>query len=195
MELHAFDRIPLVAQAHDHGGAVGLLGARRDLQLARQVAFRHDERVVARRRERLRQAAKDGAVVVLHLAGLAVHERFGAHHFSAESRADGLMPQTHAEDGRAASHPADQFDADARILRRARAGRDDDALRAQRFHLGHAHLVVAAHIHLRPQFTEILDEVVGEGIVVIEDEDHQTQSVSRSVSQSVSAVGLARLRA
>ena len=32
-------------------------------------------------------------------------------------------------------------------------------------------LIVAAHFDLRAQFADVLDEVVGEGIVVIEDEN------------------------
>ena len=33
-------------------------------------------------------------------------------------------------------------------------------------------LIIAAHFNLRAQFADVLDEVVGERIVVIEDENH-----------------------
>jgi hypothetical protein len=36
----------------------------------------------------------------------------------------------------------------------------------------HADLVVAMHAHVLAQFAEILDEVVGEGVVVVDHQEH-----------------------
>ena len=54
---------------------------------------------------------------------------------------------------------------------RDRSGRDDDAVGAEGLDFSEGDFVVAADFDLGAQFSEILDEVVGEGIVVVEDED------------------------
>jgi hypothetical protein len=41
-----------------------------------------------------------------------------------------------------------------------------------RLDVSHGDLVVAAHLDLRPKFPEILNQVVGKRIVVVENEDH-----------------------
>jgi hypothetical protein len=41
-----------------------------------------------------------------------------------------------------------------------------------------AYLVIAPHLDLLPQFAQILNQVVGEGIVIVEDEDHADDSLS-----------------
>ncbi len=67
---------------------------------------------------------------------------------------------------------ADQFDADAGFLRGAGSGRKHDAFGVHRLDLSDGYFVVAANLYLGAQFSEVLDEVVSERIVVIEDEDH-----------------------
>src|SRR5262249_28098467 len=47
-----------------------------------------------------------------------------------------------------------------------------DALRRHRGDRIHVHLVVAHDLQLRPQLTEVLDEVVRERVVVVDDDDH-----------------------
>ena len=70
-------------------------------------------------------------------------------------------------------------------LRSAGARRDDDPIRTNRFHLGHADLIVAADFNLRPQLSQILDEVVGERIVVVEHEDHSHLHSLSSLERAV----------
>jgi hypothetical protein len=41
-----------------------------------------------------------------------------------------------------------------------------------RYNFRHSDLIVAADFNLRAQFADVLDQVVGEGIVVIEYENH-----------------------
>ena len=74
--------------------------------------------------------------------------------------------------GTFAGKVADQIDADAGFLRRAWAGRNDDALRLHRFNIGDCELIVAANLNLGAEFAEILNQVIGKGIVVVENEDH-----------------------
>jgi hypothetical protein len=82
------------------------------------------------------------------------------------------MPQANTENRYLAGEVPNQFNADACVLRRARTGRDYDALRSQGFNLSNRNLIVASHLNLRAEFSKILNEVVGKGIVIVEYEDH-----------------------
>jgi hypothetical protein len=110
------------------------------------------------------------------LAGLAMHQVFGANYLTAKGRADGLMSEADAQHRNISfgREMPDQFDADARFLWSARSGRNHDALGMHRFDPLDGHFIVAANLNLGAQFAKILDEVVSERIVVIEDEDHVT---------------------
>ena len=66
----------------------------------------------------------------------------------------------------------DQRNGDSGFLRRARAGREHDPFRTHGLHLGGRDLVIAPHFDLRPQFAQILHQVVGERIVIVENENH-----------------------
>ena len=67
---------------------------------------------------------------------------------------------------------ADHVDADAGFLRRAGAGRDHDTVGCSASIFVDRDLVVAAHVDLCAQFAHVLDQVVGERVVVIENENH-----------------------
>ena len=82
------------------------------------------------------------------------------------------MPKANTENRHLPGHVPDQRNQDPRFTRRARARRKQDALGLQRFHFFYRQLVVAADLNVGPKFAEVLNEVVGEGIVVIENEDH-----------------------
>ena len=118
-----------MAQAHDGAGSVFFRRPGADFQFRRQIFLFDDQRMVAGGRHRHGQALEDAFVVVHDGAGFAMHEMGSAHDFAAESFADGLMSQADAQHGNFSGELANQFDADAGILRSAGAGRDDDPLR------------------------------------------------------------------
>src|SRR5579859_2119236 len=180
MELNTFDREPAMAQSHNHARAVGFPGLRADLQLLRQALFGDNQRMVARGGHGRWGILEQGPTVMADLADLAVHDLAGAHHVAAEGHADGLMPQADTEHWLLSGKVANQIDADARLLRRARARRNHNVAGPHGFYLLRGNLIVAAHLNFFPQFTQILDQVVGEGVVVVEDEDHagSTHSVA-----------------
>src|SRR5262249_19868413 len=95
MELHAVNREPPMANAHDD--AV-LLGARGDLELGGKSIFRNDKRVIPRGHERPIESMEDSTAVVLDRRRLAVHRHRRAHDRAAEHRADGLVSEAYAED-------------------------------------------------------------------------------------------------
>ena len=157
-------------QAHDRA----VLGARRDLELVGQ-RLGDDQRVIAAGDERLRHAAEDAAAVVLDRRRLAVHRRRRAHDLAAERDADGLMPEADAEHRRRRPEPPDHVDRDAGVLGPPGPGRDHDALGLQRLDLVERDLVVALTTGAAPSSPEVLGEVEGERVVVV-DEQAASQS-------------------
>ena len=117
------------------------------------------------------KALKHGFIVVHDWARLAMHEVRGADDASAEGFADGLMSEADSEYGNFPGEMADQVDADARFMRSARAREKRRCVRGASLDFFHGDLIVAANFNLRAQFADVLDEVVGEGIVVVENEN------------------------
>lgn len=103
-------------------------------------------------------------------AGLAVHHLAGANHITAKGLTDGLVAQADAEDRQLAGEVQDGLDGDPGLARRARARGDDDALGLEGFDLGDGHFIVANDLDLGAQLAQVLDDVVGKGVVVV---DHQ----------------------
>ena len=101
-----------------------------------------------------------------------MHEALRTHDLPAERLAERLMAQTHAEDRQFVHEVADHRNAHARIGRRSRSRGDDDPARAEALDLLDRHLVVATHLRHRSQLSHILDQVVGERVVIVENEDH-----------------------
>ena len=100
------------------------------------------------------------------------------------------MAETDAEDRAEVGGRADQIERDARAIRVAGARRDHDGAGAQRKHLGHGHGVVAPHLDVGPQLAQIMVQVVGEAVVVIEQKQHHEDDIS---SAGLLALGRASL--
>ncbi len=113
---------------------------------------------------------------------------------AAEGLRERLVPEADAERGDPRlGEAAHDLERDAGLVRRARAGRDDDAVGRAFEQLVDAGLVVAHDVELRPELAEVLDEVVGERVVVV---DHQ-HALHGAHHQSawVAASSIARLTA
>ena len=94
MELHAVHGVALVLHAHDE--AVGGLG--RDLERVGQARALDDQRMVARRREVLRDAVEDALAGMVHLGSLPCIRRRRADDPAAIGLADRLVAEADAED-------------------------------------------------------------------------------------------------
>src|SRR5206468_13120963 len=94
MELDAFDFVAAVAEAHDDA----VTGFGGDGEFAWERFALHDERVIARGGEGVRQLAEDVFAVVMDLARFAVEEFRGANDLASKRSANGLMPEAYAED-------------------------------------------------------------------------------------------------
>ena len=89
-----------------------------------------------------------------------------------EGLTDGLVPQADAQDRHGRGRAGDQGQADAGLVWCAGAGRQQHGGGVQRPGLVRRQVVVAHHMRRRAQLREVVDEVVGEAVVVIDDEDH-----------------------
>src|SRR4051794_29235661 len=164
VELHAQRGKVAVADRHHHAAAPG-----RDLEAVRQLGV-GDQRVVAADRQRVRQAGEQAAAVVLDVRRLSVH-RDVADDRAAERLHERLVAEADAERRHARlGEAAHDLDRHAGLVRRARPGRDDHAVEALLEQLVDLRRVVAHGHRLGPQLAQVLDEVVGERVVVV---DHQ----------------------
>src|SRR5437660_3969747 len=101
------------------------------------------------------------------------------------------MPEADAERGHAAlAHAPHQHERDPCLIGRARARRDNAAVICARDELVYRHTVIADRVDLRAQLTQVLHEVVGEGIVVVEDEHLHGQSGCRQASSIARSAAL-----
>ncbi|MNZ41975.1 hypothetical protein D3C78_595410 [compost metagenome] len=98
----------------------------------------------------------------MYRAGLAVHHLAGTYHITTKGLADGLVAQAYAKDRQLAGKVQDGLDGHARLARRARAWRYDDALGVEGFDLGDGHFVIANDLYLGTQLAKVLNDVVSE---------------------------------
>ena len=94
MELHAFDGVLTMTQTHHEP----VVGRGRDLETIGHRVAGHDQRVVARRLERIGQAGEHPSPVVADQRGLAVHHLRSAYDAAAEDLPHALQTEAHAED-------------------------------------------------------------------------------------------------
>jgi hypothetical protein len=92
--------------------------------------------------------------------------------FAAKRFANGLVAEANAQNRRLPRHVPDERHQNSRLMRRAGARRKQNPLRLHGLNLLRRYLVVAPHHDLRAQLAQVLNEVVGEGVVVVENEDH-----------------------
>src|SRR5271157_5583918 len=174
MELDALYGIFCVPHAHNDA----VLGLARYFETVGTRLALDDEAVVARGNERIGNVRVDLLAVVVDLRHLAVHEIGSAHDDAAERRADGLMSQAHAEQRNFRTECCNDLHGNPRFGRRARPGRDNDCFGGKRADFVEGDPVVPRDAHLAlVQFAEILHQIEGERIVIVDDQNHR-----RSVS-------------
>jgi len=132
-------------------------------------------------RHRHRETLKDRSVVVHHRARLAMHKMSGANHAAAKGFPDCLVTEADPKHWNFSCEAADQIDADARVMRRARTGGNDNPLRPQVLDLVDRDLIVAANLDLRAQLADVLNEVVSERIVIVEYENQASATSAISL--------------
>jgi len=204
VKLDTFDALAAIgkraAETHHHAAGFGLSIRAREgfiapgadcpcapigLRACGDGVFEDDEGVVARRDEGIGEPGEEALVVVVDGAGLAVHGDGVAGDGHAIGICHALMAQADAEDGDAAGEAGDDGGGDASFFGRAGTGGDDDvggaAAVVEGFGLIGCDLVVANHEHVGIGFeggidlTETVDEIPGEGVVVVDEENHAVE--------------------
>ena len=170
MKLHAMDGQFFVAEAHDLGVVVA--GGSGDFETVRQGIALHEQGMIARGFKRLRHVFEHGLAGMMDHGRFAVHETFGPNDFTAEDVANGLMAKTNAEQRCGFAKALDHGATDAGFFWRARAGGDADVVGLEPRDLIQRDLIIATDFHDGTHFAEVLDEIVGEGIVVVDDQEH-----------------------
>src|SRR4051794_19199452 len=159
--------------SHDHVSEAGA-----ELEVVGNRARIGHQRVVAAGDERAGQAGEDRPAVVLDLGVLAV-DRLPDDDPAAEGLDQRLVAQTDAEDRRPLlGEGAHRLDRYAGLRRCAGAGGDHQAVGAALEQLADLGPVVADDLHLGAELPQVLDEVVGEAVVVVDDESLHRYSQS-----------------
>src|SRR4051812_45521033 len=189
VELHAVrGQLPMLDRHHDAAAARGHAKARGQVRV-------HDEGVIPTDGQRRRQACEEAFAVVLDLRRLAVHGHV-ADHRAAEGLRERLMAEAHAERRHAGlGEAAHGLDGHAGLVRRARPGRDDHAVGPpgeQRVDVLH---VVADDLELGAQLAQVLHEVVGEGVVVVDDRHADAPAHGHASCRVASSIARATARA
>src|SRR5678815_3757843 len=103
---------------------------------------------------------------------LAVHRPAGAHDLPAVGGPDALMAKADAQNRNGGSGPPDQLGGDARLDRGAGTRGDDDPRGGKVQHLIDRQRVMTPDERGLAELLDIAREVVDEGVVVVDQEDH-----------------------
>ena len=145
------------------------------------------EATIAALRGRRGEAGEDAGAAVMDGAELAVHDLVGADDLAAEGLADGLVAEADADERRAGlGGGLDEREADAGVVGGAGAGGEEDGRGAHRHRLLDVDLVVAADLGLGAEFPEIVEEVPGVAVVVVD------VAAARGRSRRAAGAGRAR---
>src|SRR2546428_3920453 len=163
---------------HTHDGPVGQLG--RTLKPLRQCMAIDNQRVVPRPDERVGQSVVDSASIVTDLRHLSMHGCRGADDLATEGCADALVTEAHTQDRDMACQLRHQRRRDAGLVRGAGARRNHHRGGLHRSNLARCGLIVPEDADVARQLAQVLHEVVGERIVVVDNNDHGRGAVARS---------------
>ena len=172
VKLNPFHRMLPVAEPHDL--PFGCLC--RDLKTARKILPVDEEAVIASRLKGIRQLSEEGLPVMSDQGSLPMHEPSGLNNPPPKRGSDALVPETDPQDGDPTREVGDQIARDSRLLGGARARRNDNPSRVKVVYPLQGDFVISDHFDPLAQLPEVLNQVVREGIVIV---DHQNHISSR----------------
>ena len=170
VELDALDGV--LAMAHTHDDPVVGLG--RDLERGGQGSPLDDQRVVAGGLERIDEPTEHSLPAVADPRGLAVHQTGSPDHLAAEDLPDALVAQTDPEERAPGPEGSDDRLADTGVVGSPRAGRDHYSIGIEPLDTLQIDRVMPMNNRRRTEPPEHLHEVVGEGVVVVDDQHGRT---------------------
>ena len=108
-----------------------------------------------------------------------MHESWRADDIATIHLADALVSEADAQNRGCRSKVFDHGAGDTGFVRRAGARRNTDARGLERLDFLQGHDIVANDFHFCTELAKVLHEVVGEGIVVVDDEQHGLSGMMR----------------
>ncbi len=171
MKLDSMDGKGFVPEPHDF-----VFGrTRTDFETVWERFETDDEGVVAGCIERVWKILKNSFSIVEDGRGFPVHQSSGTDDFAAENVAHALVAEADAKHRKAWTKGSDDVIGDASFIWGARAWRDADAFGMEGLNFGEGDLVVAFDEQIGTEFAEVLDQIVGERVVVIDDQQHRVE--------------------
>ena len=143
----------------------------------------HHQRVVAGGGKSLVDAAEDALRLVPDRRNLAVHGGGRPHDIAAIGLPDGLEAEADAEDWDLGAEFPHGVETDPGLVGRAGPGREHECVRRPLADAGDVDRVVAHHVDAFAERADQVDEIPGEGVVVVDDEDvgHRNSAVAPCV--------------
>src|SRR6056297_1083644 len=105
------------------------------------------------------------------IADLAVPDLFCRDNVAALGRADALMTQANTKDWQVFGRALHKLDADTSLVWSARSGREDDPVKCSGEGLVDSNVIIADNLCLSANLFEIVHQVPGEAVIIIDDED------------------------
>ena len=144
-----------------------------DLEIPRQRLAIDDQGVISRGADRLRATFEEALATMAHIADFSMNGKAPADDARAKSLTDCLMPEADAEE-RDGIVGADEVEDASGARRRAWSRRNDDRPRLRCDQCCRIERVVADDIDGNARKAlDLLDQVVGEGVVVIDYDDRR----------------------
>src|SRR5450755_3517483 len=189
VELHTLDgKLPMT---HAHDQAVVAPGG--DFQRVREPGSGDHKRVVSGRHERVIEPVEHAGAGVMHGTYLAVHNGRRAHHLASKGNADRLVAEADAEHRDAAAEVTHEVNTDASFLGGPGPWRHHDRGRTAARNVRDRERVVALHDDRRPKLAQVLHEVEGERVVVVDDEHRTAQPRTHAFASSTARICAATL--
>jgi hypothetical protein len=164
MKLDPMKRKQGVGYPHDHT----VLALGRNQQL---IPFQpNNQRMVAGRGKRRRDVLEKPLMMMLDETCLPVHGNGGLNGFPSKRLVNTLHSQAHSQDRDSAAKGLYQFDRDPRMGRVFGSRTDEDVIRVKCFDFFYGYLVTSMHANIKVIVHEHLHQIVGKGIVIIDDQ-------------------------
>lgn len=164
VKLHAVYGEVLVGEPHDQAA----IGIRRRGEVLREARPLNHKRMIACGLEGRIDAAKNTGAVMMDFGKFAVDRGGRAHDFAAKRFANRLMAETNTEDGNFGGSGFDEVEANAGLFRRAWARRQDNSIGISGKYGRACDLIIAVDADLLAQFTEIVHQVEGKAVVIVD---------------------------
>ena len=169
VKLHAFNVVLAMPQPHD-GLLLTVLALcpSGHLEALWQRCGIHHEAVIARGCKRAGQTPEDADTVMVDGTGFAVHHPFRSYDIATKNRADTLLPKANTKYRQLTGKVLYDRHRYACFGRGARARGDTNTRGRFLRYLSERNLVITADFDLSAQLPEVLHDVPGKGVIVVD---------------------------